>query len=135
MKSQNFLDSRTVLISPEYSNDIQICHRIRTEEGMNLPVHIQIPLIEENRVSDGMLYNGNIEKRLHQINANLAKEALVDSMYLIGLKMLNTILVQEYENVSRVNCNPKFQPQNRKGGSYSFRILRWKLLFLKKKSR
>lgn len=56
-------------------------------------------MFDEIKVSDGMLYGGNIEKRLHRININLAKEALADSMYLIGLKMLNTILVQEYEHV------------------------------------
>lgn len=73
-----------------------LCHK----EGMNLPVRVQISMIDEVKVSDGMLYSGDIEKRLHKINVNLAKEALADSMYLVGLKMLNTILVQEYENVS-----------------------------------
>lgn len=73
-----------------------LCHK----EGMNLPVRVQIPMVDENKVSDGMLYGGDIEKRLHRINVNLTKEALTDSMYLTGLKMLNTILVQDYETVS-----------------------------------
>lgn len=73
-----------------------LCHK----EGMNLPVRVQIPMIDEIKVSDGMLYGGDIEKRLHRINVNIVKEALADSMYLTGLKMLNTILVQEYESVN-----------------------------------
>lgn len=72
-----------------------LCHK----EGMNLPVRVKIPMIDEIKVSDGMLYGDDIEKRLHRINVNIVKEALADSMYLIGLKMLNTILVQEYESV------------------------------------
>lgn len=38
-----------------------LCHK----EGMNLPVRVQIPMVDENKVSDGMLYGGDIEKRLH----------------------------------------------------------------------
>lgn len=72
-----------------------LCHK----EGMSLPVRVKIPMIEELKVSDAMLYGGDIEKRLHSININLAKEVLADSMNLAGLKMLNTILVQEYEDV------------------------------------
>ncbi len=73
-----------------------LCHK----EGMNLPVRVQIPDIKEIKVSDGMLYGDDIQKRLYGINLNIAKEALADSIYLIGLKMVNTILVQEYESVS-----------------------------------
>lgn len=71
------------------------------KEGMKLPVRVQIPIVDEIRVSDSMLYGGDIEKRLYRININIAKEVLADSLYLIGLKMLNTILVQSYEHVSR----------------------------------
>lgn len=72
-----------------------LCHK----EGMSLPVRVQIPMIQEVKVSDGMLYGGDIEGRLHRINANLAKETLADSLELTGLKMLNTIMVQDQETV------------------------------------
>lgn len=73
-----------------------LCHK----EGMSLPVCVQIPMVQEVRVSDGMLYEGDILGRLYRINFNIAKEALADSMDLNGLKMLNAILVQDYEEVS-----------------------------------
>jgi Predicted ATPase len=73
-----------------------LCHK----EGMSLPVRVQIPMVQEVKVSDGMLYGGDIEGRLHRINVNLAKEALVDSLDITGLKMLNSIMMQEYETVS-----------------------------------
>ncbi len=72
-----------------------LCHK----EGMSLPVRVQIPMIQEVKVSDGMLYGGDIEGRLYSININLAKEALVDSLELAALKMLNTIMIQEQETV------------------------------------
>lgn len=74
-----------------------LCHK----EGMNLPVRVQIPMIDENRVSDDLLYGLDIKDRFHKINVNLAKEVLVDFMSLTALKMLNTILVQDYEYVSK----------------------------------
>lgn len=72
-----------------------LCHK----EGMSLPVRVQIPMVQEVKVSDGMLYGGDIEGRLHRINVNLAKEALIDSLELMGLKMLNTIMVQDQGTV------------------------------------
>lgn len=72
-----------------------LCHK----EGMSLPVRVQIPMVQEVKVSDGMLYSGDIEGRLHHINVNLAKEALADSLELMGLKMLNTIMIQDWETV------------------------------------
>lgn len=73
-----------------------LCHK----EGMSLPVRVQIPMVQEVKVSDGMLYGGDIEGRLHRINVNLAKEALADSLDITGLKMLNSIMMQEYEMVN-----------------------------------
>ena len=73
-----------------------LCHK----EGMQLPVRVQIQKSQENRVSDGMLYGNNISERLHQINLSIAKEALQESIELFGLKMLNTILVQDYQTLT-----------------------------------
>lgn len=72
-----------------------LCHK----EGMSLPVRVQIPMVQEVKVSDGMLYGGDIVGRLHRINVNLAKEALADSLELTGLKMLNTIMIQDQKTV------------------------------------
>lgn len=72
-----------------------LCHK----EGMSLPVRVQIPMIPEMKVTDGMLYGGDIGGRLYSINVSLTKEALVDSLDVTGLKMLNTIMLQEYEAV------------------------------------
>lgn len=72
-----------------------LCHK----EGMSLPVRVQIPMVQEVKVSDGMLYGGDIEGRLHRINVNLAKEALADSLELTGLKMFNTIMIQDQKTV------------------------------------
>lgn len=68
-----------------------LCHK----EGMQLPVRVQINKTQENKVSDGMLYGNNVSERLHQINLSLAKEAIQEQLELFGLKMLNTILVQD----------------------------------------
>ena len=72
-----------------------LCHK----EGMSLPVRVKIPMVQEVKVSDGMLYGGDIEGRLYSININLAKEALVDLLELTALKMLNTIMIQDRETV------------------------------------
>lgn len=73
-----------------------LCHK----EGMNLPVRVKIPLANENKISDGMLYGDNIKERLFKINLNIANEILMNHINPFALKMLNTILIQEYENVS-----------------------------------
>lgn len=73
-----------------------LCHK----EGMQLPVRVQIQKIQENRVSDGMLYGNNISERLHQINLSIAKEALQEYLESFGLKTLNTILIQEYQDLT-----------------------------------
>ncbi|URZ02033.1 ATP-binding protein [Clostridium felsineum] len=73
-----------------------LCHK----EGMCLPVRAQIPMVQEVKVSDGMLYGGDIEGRLHRINVNIAKETLTGFLDVMGLKMLNSIIMQQYEAVS-----------------------------------
>lgn len=73
-----------------------LCHK----EGMNLPVKIRIPNISEVKVDDSMLYSSDVDKRIYNINLNTAREALADIMDKFGLKMLNTILVQDYDSVN-----------------------------------
>ena len=69
-----------------------LCHK----EGMSLPVCINISQVEETYVSDGMLYSKNIVDRLHCINYNLTKEVVLPKLDILALKLLNTILIQDY---------------------------------------
>ena len=73
-----------------------LCHK----EGMSLPVRVQIAMVDDIKVTDDLLYGKDIKKRLYQINVSLAKEVLADSLPLMGMKMLNTILVQDCNHVS-----------------------------------
>lgn len=74
-----------------------LCHK----EGMSLPVRVQIPKVDDIKVTDDLLYGQDIKKRLYQINVSLAKEVLADSLPLMAMKMLNTILVQDGDRVCR----------------------------------
>lgn len=69
-----------------------LCHK----EGMSLPVNVAINPIEENVVSDSMLYSGDIVGRLHRINTSVMKECIAENIDLQALKVLNSILVQDY---------------------------------------
>lgn len=84
-----------------------LCHK----EGMQLPVCVQIQKIQENKVLDVMLYGNNTSERLHQINLSMVKEALQESLELCGLKMLNTILIQDYQKLNEAVklCRKKAQ--------------------------
>ncbi len=84
-----------------------LCHK----EGMSLPVRVKIPMVQDVKVSDGMLYGGDIEGRLYNININLAKEVLVDSLELTALKMLNTIMLQDQEAV--INAIKEYRKSSR----------------------
>lgn len=97
------LVANTIGLSAEDSLDLgslitgtALCHK----EGMSLPVRVQIPEVQDVNVSDGMLYSRDMEGRFYHININLAKEALADSLDVTGLKMLNSIMIQEYGTVS-----------------------------------
>lgn len=68
---------------------------------MSLPVRVQIPKVDDIKVTDDLLYGQDIKKRLYQINVSLAKEVLADSLPLMAMKMLNTILVQDGDRVCR----------------------------------
>lgn len=74
-----------------------LCHK----EGMNLPVLVKIPMASEIKVSDGMLYGKNLEQRMHDINVSMVKEILSNEIELYALRMINTIMIQNYENVER----------------------------------
>lgn len=79
------------------TSGMALCHK----EGMSLPVRVKIPMVNEIKVSDGMLYGDDIKKRIHKINVNIVKNTIADKMDLLGLKMLNTILIEDYEFVNK----------------------------------
>lgn len=94
--------ANTIGLSAEDSIDLggltmgtALCHK----EGMSLPVKVQITNVKEVKVTDSMLYGDNIDGRLQCINISMAKEALSGSLDLIGLRMLNTLLIQDYESL------------------------------------
>lgn len=89
-----------------------LCHK----EGMSLPVRVQIAMVDDIKVTDDLLYGKDIKKRLYQINVSLAKEVLADSLPLMGMKMLNTILVQDCNHVSHAVtvCRQSFRSSLKK---------------------
>lgn len=72
-----------------------LCHK----EGMSLSVCVSISQNEETCVSDGMLYTMDIVGRLRSINYNLVKEAIASKLDIWSLKLLNTILIQDYSKI------------------------------------
>ena len=92
-----------------------LCHK----ESMSLPVNVTIIPVEENFVSDDALYNHNIEGRLHNINVNIVRECIANHIDLLGLQMLNSILIQEYDYVKnsiaifRKKCRNYLTKQNK----------------------
>ena len=69
-----------------------LCHK----EGMSLPVKIKINPVEENVVSDDILYNKDAGDRLYRINASIVKECIADDIDLQAIRLLNSILIQNY---------------------------------------
>lgn len=74
-----------------------LCHK----EGMVLPVQVKIESVENNNVSDGILYAKNIEDQLQNINLTIARDCLVDEIDTYTLKILNSILIQDFEEIEK----------------------------------
>lgn len=72
-----------------------LCHK----EGMALPVMVQIIPVNDVSVTDGMLYSGDVEKRIDSINLTTVKEVIADSLDLMALKMLNSLLLEDEDNI------------------------------------
>ncbi len=71
-----------------------LCHK----EGMALPVSVKIDSVEDNFVSDELLYNLDSE-RMSKIDLSIAREAVYKDKESkqIAIGLLNTILVEEDE--------------------------------------
>ena len=74
-----------------------LCHKA----GMNLPVQVKIDRVEENSVSDDTLYNKDLEKRFQDINYSIVKEYLWKDISSYALKLINSILIQDFEQVEK----------------------------------
>lgn len=74
-----------------------LCHK----EGMSLPVKVTINPIEENIVPNAILFIRNIGGRLHRINSSIVKECIADDIDLQAIRLLNSILIQNYEFVQK----------------------------------
>lgn len=72
-----------------------LCHK----EGMSLPINVSIDPVEEKVVFDSALYQQDVAERLSDINYNLLRECTAGSMDEIVLKILNSVLLQEFEYV------------------------------------
>jgi hypothetical protein len=73
-----------------------LCHK----EGMSLPVSVKIDSIEDDFVSDELLYNkGDVRERVSQISISAVREVLYegDVAKTIVLALLNTVLTEQSE--------------------------------------
>ena len=68
---------------------------------MSLPVKVTINPIEENIVPNAILFIRNIGGRLHRINSSIVKECIADDIDLQAIRLLNSILIQNYEFVQK----------------------------------
>lgn len=70
-----------------------LCHK----EGMSKPVKVDIIPTTDNRVSDDELYTGNAVKR---INISILREAVGNSLEVLTVKLLNSLLMQDGKAIS-----------------------------------
>lgn len=74
-----------------------LCHK----EGMYKPVKVDIIPISGIMVTDEMLYTGEAEDRVKRINISLMREAVGNSKEELTVKVLNSLLMQNEEEVSK----------------------------------
>lgn len=91
------LNEKEAIYIGNLTTGMALCHKA----GMNLPVQVKVEEVEENVVSDDSLYNKDLEKRFHNINFSIIKECLVKDISLYALKFINSILIQDFEQVEK----------------------------------
>ena len=74
-----------------------LCHKA----GMNLPVQVIVERVEENVVRDDSLYNRDLNERFQDINYSMVRECVGKDTALYALKILNSILIQNFEQVEK----------------------------------
>ena len=74
-----------------------LCHK----EGMSKPVKVDIIPTSDITVTDDMLYTGEAEDRVKRINISILREAVGNSKAELTVKVLNSLLIQNSEAVSK----------------------------------
>lgn len=72
-----------------------LCHK----EGMVMPVTVKIIPTEDVFVTDGMLYDGNLDERIHKINMSILNEAVGNKLSELTIKLVNSLLIQDVSYV------------------------------------
>lgn len=68
-----------------------LCHK----EGMAKPVTVSIIPTDDVMITDGMLYNGNANERIHKINLSIINEAIGNRLSEATVKLVNSMLMQD----------------------------------------
>lgn len=91
------MDSDDAMQLGALSTGKSLCHK----EGMSKPVKVDIIPTSNIMVTDEMLYTGKAEERAKRINIGILREAVGNSKEELTVKVLNSLLMQNAEAVSR----------------------------------
>ena len=67
-----------------------LCHK----EGMSLPVFVKVNPVDDNYVSDAALFSKKSREVYNAINHNIIREVVVEKLNDYGLRILNTLLIE-----------------------------------------
>ena len=91
------IDSDDAMQLGTLSTGKALCHK----EGMFKPVKVDIVPVSDNRVTDDVLYTGNAEDRVKNINIGILREAVGNTKDELAVKILNSLLMQDSETVGK----------------------------------
>lgn len=88
---------------------VALCHK----EGMSLPVYVFVNLIKDNIVSDGDILLSRAGTMFKEINYSLLKENTVAIIEVVALRLLNTLLAQNADEVVQAiqQCKSKLDKE------------------------
>ncbi len=67
-----------------------LCHK----EGMTMPVSVKVNKVEDNFVSDTILYNENNDERIHSINLAILREIINNYIEKCIIQLLDNIMIE-----------------------------------------
>lgn len=91
------IDSDDAMQLGTLSTGKSLCHK----EGMSKPVKVKIVPTSDIAMTDELLYTGKAEDRVKQINISILRETIGNSMEELTVKVLNSLLMQSAETVSK----------------------------------
>lgn len=91
------IDSDDAMQLGALSTGKSLCHK----EGMSKPVKVDIIPTSDITVTDDVLYTGEAEDRVKRINISILREAVGNSKAELTVKVLNSLLMQNSEEVSK----------------------------------